>query len=255
MSNIDLFSGKDKTEIAIERLKAFCPPEGYWVGFSGGKDSIVIYDLCKRSGVKCDFHYSLTTVDPPEIVKFIKTFSDVKIERPETTMWKLIPQKRMPPTRIVRYCCAYFKERGGTDRIVVTGVRWAESARRSKRKMVEACFTDSHKHYLHAIIDWSDEDVWEYIRTNKLKYCSLYDEGFKRIGCIGCPIAGKAKMEEEFTRWPTYKTAYIKAFDRCVKKRILDGLKTEWSTGEEMFDWWMKNNTVIKETDQTVMFE
>lgn len=254
----DLFTGKSKTETAIDRLQAFCPPEGYYVAFSGGKDSIVILDLVKRSGCKYDAHYSLTTVDPPELVKFIKTFSEVEISYPETTMWKLIVKKRMPPTRIVRYCCEYFKERGGTDRTVVTGVRWAESSRRSKRRMVETCYRDSHKHYVHPIIDWNDEDVWQYIKSNNLKYCSLYDEGFKRLGCIGCPMAGKNGMEKEFARWPKYKNAYIRAFDRCVKKRIADGLTTngaKWTTGQEMFDWWMKNTTKTKDTDQTVIFE
>jgi phosphoadenosine phosphosulfate reductase len=247
----DLFSGKDKTEIAIDRLKAFCPPEGYYVAFSGGKDSIVILDLVKQSGCKFDAHYSLTTVDPPELVKFIKTFPEVQFNYPEITMWKLIVKKRMPPTRLVRYCCEYFKEGGGVDRTILTGVRWAESFRRSKRKMVEACYRDSRKHYIHPIIDWTENDVWNYIRNNNLKYCHLYDEGFKRLGCIGCPIAGEKKMAEEFLRWPKYKTAYIKAFDRCVEKRITDGLKTEWTTGQQMFDWWMKINKTIKETNQT----
>ena len=132
----------DKVQIAINRLKLHEPPEGYYVAFSGGKDSCVILDLVKRAGVKYDAHYNLTTVDPPELVQFIRREYPEAWEqrnKPEKTMWDLIVQKRMPPTRLVRYWCQYLKEGGGIDRIVITGVRHQESAKRAKRKMVETC--------------------------------------------------------------------------------------------------------------------
>jgi phosphoadenosine phosphosulfate reductase len=171
-----LFGRVDKVQIAIDRIKCFEPPEGYYVAFSGGKDSVVILDLVKRSGVKYDAHYNITGIDPPELYYFIRDqHPEVQRHRPEMTMWALIVKKMMPPTRLVRYCCEYLKERGGKGRVVVTGIRWAESNRRSKRKMNEACFRDARTHYLNPIIDWSDEDVWMYIRGNNVKYCSLYD--------------------------------------------------------------------------------
>jgi phosphoadenosine phosphosulfate reductase len=250
----DLFTGKTNQETAIERIKTFCPPEGYHVAFSGGKDSVVVLDLVKKSGVKFDAHYYLTSVDPPELVKFVKTFADVTIEKPKMTMWKLIPQKRMPPTRKVAYCCEFLKEHNGADRIVLTGIRWEESKRRSKRSYVEPCLK-GHKHYLHPIIDWLSTDIWSYIKDNKLAYCSLYNEGYKRIGCVGCPKAGSRQMLKEFSRWPTYKKAYLRSFDICIKKRIIDGLETKWTTGQQMFDWWLKENRKILDPDQTVMFE
>lgn len=128
--------GKDKVQVAIDRLKAFEPKEGYYLAFSGGKDSVVIKALADMAGVKYDAHYNLTSVDPPELVQFIKTFDDVIIDRPkdkdgnQITMWNLIPRKKMPPTRIIRYCCKDLKEWGGKGRMVITGVRWAESAAR-----------------------------------------------------------------------------------------------------------------------------
>ena len=89
----------DKVELAIQRLKAFEPPEGYYVAFSGGKDSQCIYHLCQMAGVKFDAHYNVTSVDPPELVKFIKThYPDVKFEHQHDkngkpiTMWSLIPE-------------------------------------------------------------------------------------------------------------------------------------------------------------------
>jgi phosphoadenosine phosphosulfate reductase len=261
MSTLNLFSGKDKTEIAIDRIKAFCPPEGYYVAFSGGKDSIVILDLVKKAGVPFDAHYNITGVDPPELVRFIRdNFREVKRHKPEITMWQLIVKKMMPPTRKIRYCCEYLKERGGSNRLVVTGVRWAESLRRSKRMMVETCFKDSKKHYIHPIVDWTDEDVWKYIKDNNVKYCSLYDEGFKRLGCIGCPMAGRTERLKEFARWPGFEKKYRAAFEIAAKLKIQrlgnnfdNGAR--WQNGEAMFNWWLDDKHEKQDPDQTVLFE
>ena len=151
----------DKVGMSIERLKSFEPEEGYYLAFSGGKDSIVIEHLAKKARVKYDAHYNITACDPPELVRFIKReYPHVSRDKPKKSMWQLIPEQRMPPTRLARYCCKILKERGGTGRLVVTGIRWAESKNRSKRKMVERCFTDGTKTYLHPILEWSEEDVW-----------------------------------------------------------------------------------------------
>ena len=250
----DLFEGTiDKVAIAIDRIKAFEPREGYYVAFSGGKDSVVILDLVKRSGVKYDVHYNLTTVDPPELVRFIKTFPEVEIHRPEKNMWELIVEKGFPPTRMIRYCCKRLKEHGGHDRIVVTGVRWQESARRSKRKMNEVCFNDSRKFFLHAIIDWTDKEVWAYIKENNIPYCSLYDEGFRRLGCILCPM--NTQRVDELKRWPKYGDAYKRAFARAIE---LHPYRKPGSaqTAEEMYQRWIDDSYWKKDNlDQTVMFE
>ena len=105
-----LFGEEDKVKIAVNRLRLHEPPEGYYVAFSGGKDSCVVLALCKRAGVKYDAHYNVTTVDPPELVQFIRRCYPEAWEGrnvPEKTMWQLIPEKRMPPTRMVRYCSQY----------------------------------------------------------------------------------------------------------------------------------------------------
>jgi phosphoadenosine phosphosulfate reductase len=172
---------RDKVAIAIDRLRAFEPPEGYYLAFSGGKDSQCIYHLAVEAGVKFDAHYNLTTVDPPEIVRFIKdNYSNVGINYPKTSMWRLMEKKGLP-TRFKRWCCSELKENGGEGRIVVTGVRWAESVARSKRKpfelmtakkenkmlfndndegrrMFETCIKKG-KRIVNPIIDWEDSDV------------------------------------------------------------------------------------------------
>ena len=116
LKEMTLYGEVDKVKVAINRLKLHEPKEGYYVAFSGGKDSCVVLDLCKRAGVKYDAHYSVTTVDPPELIYFIRRYYPDAWEnrmRPEISMWELIPRKRMPPTQRVRYCCQYFKENGG----------------------------------------------------------------------------------------------------------------------------------------------
>lgn len=251
-----------RIKTAINRLKAFEPEEGYYLAFSGGKDSQCIYRLAKEAGVKFDAHYNLTTVDPPELVYFIReNYPDVIIDKPEMSMWRLIIKNNGPPTRLQRWCCRELKEHGGEGRICVTGVRWAESTRRKAnraafevleskkrgsylfndndegRRMFENCMQKG-KRVVNPIIDWEDADVWEYIHSRGLKYCKLYDEGFTRLGCIGCPMAGKNRINE-FKRWPKYKAQYIRTFDKVVKNRKAKGMKCTWETAEDVMNWWI----------------
>ena len=281
----------DKVELAIKRLKAFEPEEGYYLAFSGGKDSLCVYHLAKMAGVKFDAHYNITSVDPPELVNFIKEkYPDVKRECQHDdegnpiTMWSLIPEHKMPPTRIVRYCCEKLKETNGEGRFTVTGVRQAESANRKRnqgvitvpvagkklkkgldemsvnftqtprggvvlnydnaenRRMTEHCIRTG-KVLLNPIIDWDDNDVWEFLNMNGIEHCCLYDEGFKRIGCIGCPMGNAKGIRREFERWPAYKKLYLKAFDRMLKTRNEAGLETTWKTADEVMAWWLGGTT------------
>lgn len=256
-------SGKTKVETAIERIKTFEPPEGYFLAFSGGKDSVVIKALADMAGVKYDAHYHITSVDPPELVRFVKTFDDVSMDRTHykdgtpITMWNLIPKKKMPPARIARYCCRYLKETSGEGRFVITGVRKAESIRRSHRggielaekksqhmenydpdnpsqELIHLCQTHARR-MLNPIIDWSDEDVWEFIRRYEVPYCELYNQGYKRLGCVGCPMS--SHRAEELERYPKFKQAYIRAFDRMLKN--VEDAPT-WKTGEDVYQWWIK---------------
>lgn len=283
---VDIY-GKDKVETAIDTMRFFEPKDGsgFYLAFSGGKDSVVLKALADMAGVKYDAHYRVTSVDPPELVRFVKTFPDVQMDHPmdkdgkPITMWNLIPKKGLPPTRIARYCCQYLKETGGEGRMTLTGVRWAESRNRQanqgrvtiygkkteetdffartprggvvlkeeariflnndndeSREVVDFCIKQ-RKTVVNPIIDWSDDDIWEFIEEYKVRYCSLYDEGFKRLGCIGCPLAGAKAQMKEFERWPKYKTLYIMAFDKMIEQHP-ECMKS-WKTGQDVFEWWL----------------
>lgn len=281
--------GKDKVEIAIQRLQTYAPEEGYHLAFSGGKDSCVIKALADMAGVKYDAHYSVTGIDPPELVRFIKDHHpDVIWDIPRDsdgnriTMWSLIPKKKMPPTRIVRYCCEKLKESNGIGRLTVTGVRWAESSRRKQNqgeatifdkkaqkivkesfdpedykisdvggvvlrldnrenaKIVEMCYK-THKTTINPIIDWEDDEVWEFLKEYNIPYCSLYDQGYDRLGCVGCPMA-RRRQKSELEKYPRFKHLYLLAFEKMLEARHEAGLKTVWDTPEEVMDWWTSGN-------------
>lgn len=289
MSDLDL-----KVRASIQRLQDFQKDEGYYLAFSGGKDSIVCKALLDMANVKYDAHYRVTSVDPPELVRFIRDeHPDVErcVPRYETrrgwegkpiTMWNLIPWKLMPPTRLVRYCCQFLKEDGGDGRMTVTGVRWAESRNRQEnqgmitimgrkagrelkddpdftstnrggviltndntesRRTIEHCYKRL-KTTINPIIDWEDQDVWDFIKAHGIHYCCLYDEGFTRLGCIGCPMARKRGRELEFKRWPKYQAMYLSTFEKMLEERHRRG-KTcgSWRIGitaRDVYNWWME---------------
>lgn len=283
---------------AIERIKMASDMSLHHYGqplvctYSGGKDSDVMLELFKRSGIPFEAHNSHTTVDaPPTVYHIRKKFRELeekginaKIEMPTyknkpVTMWSLIPQKGMPPSRLMRYCCSVLKETGCANRFIATGVRWDESNARlgraeyetiasskkekilisdeimlmndnsDKRKMTEHCMK-KNKMVVNPIIDWKHRDIWDFIQSEHIDYNHLYDCGYKRVGCIGCPMAGKGRWKE-FSDFPTYQRAYIRAFDK-----MLDGLKAKhknkpprWQTGYDVFLWWMEDQNVEGQMD------
>lgn len=232
--------GQDQIATAIQRLKAHEPEGGYWLAFSGGKDSVVLYDLAVRSGVCFDAHLNVVGLEPPELLRFIREhYPAVQWERQEENIWQACLRHGILPTRLRRWCCGDFKERGGDGRIVLTGVRWAESRQRSKRRMVEQCTKRKGTLTVNPIIDWTNGEVWAYIRGRGLRYCSLYDEGFTRLGCILCPMVARKALQHQRARWPQYERLWRQAADAvCAKRRAKDPA-FPFQDGAALFEWWI----------------
>lgn len=207
---------------------------------SGGKDSCVCREIVRRSGIPYEVQHNLTTADAPQTIYYVReTFRRLeeqgvpcKINYPvykgvRVTMWTLIPMKKFPPTRLQRYCCQVLKEATCRDRFITTGVRWAESVKRrnsrgvyenftanpekkiilnndndENRRLFESCALKG-KRICTPIVDWTDRDVWEYIRSERLPMNPLYEMCFYRVGCIGCPMAGKTRWKEFALHWST----------------------------------------------------
>jgi phosphoadenosine phosphosulfate reductase len=232
----------DHVSVAIARLVDNCPPDGYYLAFSGGKDSTVVHELARIAGVRFDAHHSLTSVEPPELVMHVRRhYPDVEVHRPSATMWSMIESHRYPPTRRIRYCCEMLKEREGRGRVVLTGVRWEESPRRAKRRVIEACTATPGKMFVHPIIDWTAAQVWEFIRAHDLPYCSLYDEGFARVGCVMCPLASDASRARDAIRWPKIADAYRRACARAALQNVERGKDAlHLIDGDAMYARWLK---------------
>lgn len=230
--------GMDRVQVAIQRLQNFEPKHGYHLAFSGGKDSIVVHHLAVRAGVKFHAFYNWTGIDPPELFQFVKEhYPEVELRRPEKSMWTLIEEHQIFPTRLTRYCCEHLKERRNPPGWLITGVRWAESLRRRRRPMVEVGRESHTTHviFLHPICDWSHDDVWEYIKINGIPYCSLYDEGFVRLGCILCPFCTGKALKHELVRFPKHVEMWRRAAHRLVKTQS----RPRFKDGDELFEWWL----------------
>ena len=282
----------DLEQTAIERLKAASDmslrlfEKPLVITYSGGKDSDVLLHLAEKSGIPFEVLHSLTTADAPETVRHVyDTFrrlegkgikcdvdKHVQPDGSRMTMWKLIQKKLMPPTRLMRYCCDALKEGGGKDRLIATGVRWAESTARKRRgglevltskpqsklilsndndedrRLFETCQLKG-KRVVNPIIDWKDNEVLDYAAIEKIPMNPLYCEGFHRVGCVGCPMAAAAARYTEFARYPRIKAAYIRAFDRMIDERRRRGkmggpVFRMGDTGVDVFHWWMEDGVL-----------
>jgi len=248
-----------------EKMALAYHPDGFHLAFSGGKDSIVLYELAKMAGVRFKAHMQLTSVDPPELLKFIrKYYPDVELHRPAMNIYDMIVKKMSLPTRKIRFCCSLLKETAGKGTVTLLGIRADESVNRSKRSEVEilgkkatseiidqwnnsqetshVCIGGNDKIMLSPILKWTFSDVWRFIRQNNLPYCQLYDEGFTRIGCIFCPMASVKTKQRERRKYPGVERAYKRAIARLVSEH---GTYSQLNHDvDDIFDWWISNLSI-----------
>ena len=231
---------------------------GYYLAFSAGKDSQALYHVAELAGVLFDAHMNLTSVDPPEVIRFVKSaYPEVELIKPKKSIYQLAVEKQILPTMRVRWCCNEYKETSGAGRVTLIGIRHQESSRRAKRNEVEinnrkfsgtlegldeyrqeqkakrarrkskkdgvnitnadqeqtlGCISGKESLLISPIIHWKETDVWEFLNNvMEVPHCSLYDEGWHRLGCIGCPMSSAKQKAIENKRYPHVKRNWIKA--------------------------------------------
>lgn len=248
---------------------------GYYLAFSGGKDSQALFHMTQLAGVKFCGHMNLTSVDPPEVIRFVKkNYPEVELIKPGKSIFQSAVERQILPTMRVRWCCAEYKETAGAGKVTLIGIRKAESSRRAKRNEVEinnrkfsgdldaldeyrqeqkakrarqkskeqgvnitnadkeqtlGCIHGKESLLISPIIYWTEKDVWEFLNdVVKVPHCSLYDEGWHRIGCIGCPMSSHKQKMIENKRYPHVKRGWIKA----IKSIRSGGYSEENISGE-----------------------
>ena len=253
-----LLHGVDLLRKAEKLAFAYDSENGFYLAFSGGKDSQCLYHVAKLAGVKFKAHMNLTSVDPPEVIRFVKkNYPEVELIKPGKSIFQHAIEKQILPTMRVRWCCAEYKETAGAGKVTLIGIRKTESSRRAKRNEVEinnrkfsgdleglevyrkelnaqkrgrkpknnrevtivnadgertlGCIRGQESLLISPIIEWTDDDVWNFLNTIGVAHCELYEQGWHRIGCIGCPMSPAKQKIVENKRWPHVKRNWIKA--------------------------------------------
>lgn len=177
LHSVDLIRKAEKLALAYD------PEDGYFSTFSGGKDSQCLYHIVKMAGVKHKTHMNLTSIDPPEVIRFVRTeYPDVEMAKPKDSIFHIAIKKRILPTRRVRWCCAEYKEMAGAGKVTLIGIRHAESSRRAKRNEVEV----SNREYSG---DLEGLDEYRKQRNSKHKarkgtFSIINVNGERELGCI-----------------------------------------------------------------------
>ena len=259
--SIDLIRKSEKMALRLD------PENGFHNTFSGGKASQVLYHLVKLSGVKAKTHMNLTSVDPPEVIRFVKQhYPDVELINPKMSIYEMAKKKHIFPTRRFRWCCSEYKEMSGAGKVTLVGIRKQESARRAKReeistnikgKRVEETFDQWSEHEEHMvtcvggkdkilvspIIYWTEQDVWEFLNRNGIPHCKLYDEGHTRIGCLCCPMSNYKKKLKDIREYPHVKRGWIQVIQWLIDNGYVNHKFQDAETG---FNWWISGKSFDK---------
>ncbi len=242
------------------------PNQGYWLGFSGGKDSVVLLSLAKLSGVKFHAEYHVVGNDAPSTVYFIReNFPEVHFWHPKEKFIPLVRKKGLP-TMQRRFCCERAKEAGGKGEVVLTGVRAEESRKRagyseieifSRRKEHEGkdhsrgvewlkevehqCLKGQDRVMVRPLLNWTEDEIWEYTHLYHLPVNPNYAFA-GRVGCMFCPFAPKKQIEEYEKEYPDFARALMNALHIYWEKSNEHAMKSP----EAYFNWWKSKKSVAK---------
>ena len=178
---------------------------------SFGAEDVVLIDLALQHGapfsvftLDTDFLFSETY----QLISEIEAKYGITVERvrsncsPEAQalrfgeeLWKREPdrccgiRKVEPLTEKLRTCSAW-----------ITGIRRQQSPTRANTRKIE---WDSKFQLvkLNPLADWTEAEVWEYIRSHEVSYNPLHDRGYPSIGCIYCTRAVLPGEDPRAGRW------------------------------------------------------
>lgn len=265
--------------------------DGFFLAFSGGKDSQALYHSAMLAGVKFKAHMNFTSVDPPQVIRFVReNYPDVVTHAPKWSIYERAVQRGILPSMRIRWCCADFKEAAGAGKVTLIGIRKSESVRRSKRHEVEVsdkrfsgdlegfmqwredeikrkeekllrkmkregkkvnedyfsankenevrCINGKDSILISPIFEWTEQDVWYFLNeVVKVPHCELYDKGYRRIGCILCPMSQQKQKIRELKDFPHVKRGWINAIKKIREGGVSQDKRTnarysqsEWNT-------------------------
>lgn len=256
--SIELIKRAEKLSLSLN------PQNGFYVAFSGGKDSQCLLELVKMSGVRYKVYYSVTGIDAPRNVYFMRDYyPEVEFVHPKDNYFRLVEKHGLPMIQS-RFCCERLKERIGAGNVLLDGVRAQESRSRarytevmvrSRRKenvekgrsrQLEEVVANEHKCIkgkdrldIHPLLKWTEGDVWEFIKDRRLPINPLYNE-VGRVGCMFCPFAKREQLEYYVGEYPLYYKRLLLALEKFMRKKQIVGLDTP----REYFEWWKSKKTL-----------
>lgn len=147
------------------------------------------------------------------------------------------------PFKISDYCCVVMKKDpfkrycNETSRKGFIGTMAADSDPRRIDYLQHGCnYYDAKYPISRPLSFWTETDIWEYIKTHNIPYCTIYDKGYTRTGCIFCAFG--VHLERPPNRFQRLRQTHPKHYEYCMKKlgmrEVLEYIGVPLEEGEQL---------------------